>query len=227
MESDVEVLLGTTVLQLQNKRALLTGECGVGWVAFRHCVLAAGCRERSIGSLPVCGTRPAGIFTAGTAQKLTNIGKYDVGDEIVILGSGDIGQIMARRFALCGKHVIAMIEQRGELGGLARNQQECIQAYHIPVILHATVDEILGEGRLSGVMVRYLDTGRREYLACRTLITALGLIPEQELIAPLCKNGVLPPWLHVCGNCDYVHEIVDSVTVQAEALGKKLGKICM
>ena len=227
IESDVKVLLETTVLQLQNRCALLAGSCGVGWVAFQHCILAVGCRERTINSLPVGGTRPAGIYTAGTAQKLVNIGNYDVGDEIVILGSGDIGQIMARRFTLCGKHVVAMIEKRGALGGLARNQKECILAYHIPTILNAAVDEIAGERRIAGVMVRHLDTGSRELLACNTLITALGLIPAQELIMPLKKDGAMPPWLHLCGNCDYVHEIVDSVTVQAEALGMELGKTCM
>ena len=224
--SGIKVQTGMTVLRLQEQRALLCGNGAVRWIGFRQCVLAAGCREQTLGALPVSGTRPAGIFTAGTAQRLVNIGNYDIGDEIVILGSGDIGQIMARRFVLRGKRVVAMIEQHNALGGLARNRRECILAYHIPVILSATVDEMIGEGRISGVMVRHLDTGRRELLPCRTLVTALGLIPEQELIAPWGKDN-LPPWLHICGNCDYVHEIVDSVTAQAEALGERLGKNSM
>lgn len=215
--SGVELRLGTMVLALrENKTALLSGREGLAEVAFEKCLLCTGSRERSIGSLPVGGTRPAGIFTAGAAQKMVNLGGYDIGKRIVILGSGDIGQIMARRFSLLGKEVVAMVEAKSELGGLARNRRDCIQAFNIPVILNATVDQVLGTGRVSGVMVRHLDTGQREALSCDTLVTALGLIPERELVASL---GV-PDWLKSLGNCDYIHEIVDTVTAQAEKLLK-------
>lgn len=219
--SRIQVRAGTTVLRLYRDRtAVLSGGGSMAQISFGRCILATGCRERPIGALPVWGTRPAGIFTAGAAQKLVNLGHYDLGGEIVILGSGDIGQIMARQFAQKGKRVVAVIEQREELGGMARNRKECIQAYGIPVLLRATVDEILGNGRISGVMVRHLDTGRRERLPCDTLITALGLIPERELTDSLRRDDRLPEWISLCGNCEYIHEIVDSVTAQAEKLGR-------
>jgi len=220
--SPVEVMTDTMVIRLnEDKTALLSGVNGLITVAFDHCILATGCRERPLGALPTGGTRPAGIFTAGQAQKLVNLGGYDVGERIVILGSGDIGQIMARRFSLLGKTVVAMIEIRDSLGGMARNHKECIQAFHIPVILSATVDEVLGTGRIEGVMVRHLD-GRREKLACDTLVTALGLIPERELLRHWEQNGTYPAWLSLCGNCEHVHEIVDSVTMQAQRLGASI-----
>ena len=222
-ESAVEVLTDTAVLQVrEDKTALLSSAEGLTKVAFDHCILATGCRERPLGALFAGGTRPSGIFTAGQAQKLVNLGGYDVGDNIVILGSGDIGQIMARRFSLLGKKVVAMIEIRDRLGGMARNQKECIQAFGIPVILSATVDEVLGTGRIEGVMVRHLTDGRRERLNCDTLVTALGLIPEREPVRHLFKNETYPSWLSLCGNCEHVHEIVDSVTAQATRLGASL-----
>ena len=221
--SPVEVMTDTMVVELRaDKTALLSGTAGRLRVWFDHCILATGCRERPLGALPVGGTRPAGIFTAGQAQKLVNLGGYEVGGKIVILGSGDIGQIMARRFSLLGKTVVAMVEIQDKLGGMARNRRECIQAFNIPVILSATVDEILGTGRISGVMVRHLTDGRREHIECDTLVTALGLIPERELVRHLETKGKYPPWLSLCGNCEHVHEIVDSVTAQAQKLGASL-----
>ncbi len=225
VQSHIRVLTRTTVLQLnRDQTALFSGSAGLTQVSFTRCILASGCRERSIGSLPVWGTRPAGIFTAGAAQKLVNLGHYHLGSEIVILGSGDIGQIMARQFVQAGARVVAMIEQKAVLGGLARNQRECIRAYQIPVILRATIDEILGDRRISGVTVRHLDTGYTQRLECDTLVTALGLIPEQELTDPLRQAHGLPDWLSLCGNCAYIHEIVDSVTTQAEKLGATCGQ---
>lgn len=221
--SGVQVSTGTAVLRLEQKKtALLSGPGGLERVGFDRCILAAGCRERPLGALPVSGTRPAGIFTAGQAQRLVNLGHYSIGNEIVILGSGDIGQIMARRFTLCGKRVVALVEQRDALGGMLRNRRTCVEACHIPVLLRATVDEVLGEGRITGVMVRHLDTGAREHIPCDTLVTALGLVPERSLAELLEREEGLPDWLHLCGNCDYVHEIVDNVTAQAEALGAGL-----
>lgn len=215
--SGVELRLGTMVLALrENKTALLSSRRGLSEMAFDKCLLCTGSRERSIGSLAVSGTRPAGIFTAGAAQKMVNLGGYDIGERIVIMGSGDIGQIMARRFTLLGKKVVAMVEKRSEPGGLARNRRDCLEACRIPLILNATVDEVLGAGRVSGVMVRHLDTGERERLSCDTLVTALGLIPERELLDGLGE----PDWLKSLGNCDYIHEIVDTVTAQAEKLMK-------
>jgi len=217
--SDVEVRLGTMVLELrEDKTALLSSPKGAYDVAFGRCILCTGSRERSIGSLKVGGTRPAGVFTAGTAQKMVNLGGYDIGRRIVILGSGDIGQIMARRLTLLGREIVAMVEQNSRLGGLVRNQKNCIEAYNIPVILNATVERIHGAGRVSGVTVRHLDSGETEILPCDTLITAIGLIPERELMAGIGQ----PEWLQLCGNCDYIHEIVDTVSAQAERLAAEI-----
>jgi len=211
-ETSVDVRLGTAVLELrENKTALMISPLGAEEVEFEKCILCTGARERTIGSLNVGGTRPAGIFTAGTAQKLINLGHYDIGSRVVILGSGDIGQIVARRLRLLGKEVVAMVEQNNRLGGLARNRKDCIEAFQIPVILNATVEEVCGSGRISGVVLRHLDSGEREMLECDTLITAIGLIPERELL-----EGVgTPAWLRCCGNCESIHEIVDTVSSQA------------
>ena len=223
--SSVCVRTGTFALRVgPDQTALLSSREGLRRVGFHRCILAAGCRERTIASLSIAGSRPAGIFTAGTAQKLMNIGHYDVGNTIVILGSGDVGQIIARQLTLAGKRVVAVIEQKPRLGGLPRNRRECLEVFQIPVILQATVDEILGEGRVRGVMVRDLPTGRRWELACDTLLTALGLIPDRALCQPLVGDGSLPSWLRLCGNCDYVHDMVDSVIKEAASLGAAWGE---
>ena len=218
----VEVRLETTVLSVSPDRtALLSGpRTGLSRLSFGRLVLASGCRETPIGALPVAGTRPAGIFTAGQAQRMVNLEGLDLGREIVILGSGDIGLIMARRFTLRGCHVRAVVEQREHCGGMARNYRDCILAYDIPLLTRATVTEVHGEERITGVTVRHLDTGAEERMPCDTLITAVGLVPERELLRPLGEP--LPGWVSLCGNCDYVHEIVDTVTDQAEALGRAL-----
>jgi len=219
----VRVRTGTSVLSLSPDRtALLSGRDGVRRVGFARCILAAGCRERTVGSLGVAGTRPAGVFTAGTAQRLENVDGLSVGSRIVILGSGDIGQIMARQFVRSGRTVVAVVEQRDHVGGLARNRRDCLEAYAVPVLLGATGDEIMGTGRISGVMVRHLDTGRRERLDCDALVTAVGLLPDRALCRDVLADGQLPPWLRLCGNCESVHDIVDSVTREAERLGAAL-----
>ncbi len=221
--SDIDVRTGTSVLNIsQGRKALLSGREGIYEISFDKCILSTGCRERSIGSLPIGGTRPAGIFTAGSAQKMVNLGGYDIGDNIVILGSGDVGQIMARRLTILGKRIVAMIEQNDSLGGLARNRRECIESYNIPTLTGCTIDEIRGSGRISSVIVRRISSGERFELCCGTLITAIGLIPERELILPLEKDGTYPRWLRLCGNCDYVHDIVDSVSLQADNIAKEL-----
>jgi len=219
--SRTDVRLETAVLRIfSDKTALLSAPGVLERIEFDRCILACGAREKPVGALPISGTRPAGIFTAGQAQKLVNLGHYDIGDRIVILGSGDIGQIVARRLTLLGKQIVAMVEISDHLGGLVRNQKECIEAYHIPIRLNATVSVIHGFPRISGVTLRHSDCGTEEQMDCDTLITAVGLIPEQELSRPLtAADGTLPGWLVSVGNCDYIHEIVDAVTMQAQAAG--------
>ena len=217
----VAIRTGTEVLELRlDRTALLSGRAGLRRVGFDRCILACGCRERTLDALNIAGTRPAGIFTAGTAQKLMNIGHYDVGSRVVILGSGDVGQIMARQLVQSGRRVEALVEKAASLGGLARNRRECVEAYHIPVLLRTTVEEVLGAGRVSGVILRDLETDRRWEQPCDALILAAGLIPDRALADRLTGGGPLPGWLKLCGNCDYVHDIVDSVTREALSLGE-------
>jgi len=221
-KSNIEFRGDTTVLELrEDKSALLSSAAGVETVRFKSCVLATGCRERAIGSLPVSGTRPAGVYSAGTAQKMVNLMGLDIGENIVILGSGDIGMIMARRFTLLGKNVITMVEKESAPGGLVRNIRNCIEAYSIPVLTHSTVSKVHGKGRIEGVSVRNLESGEEKFIPCDTLIVSVGLIPERELISGF---DAIPEWLSLCGNCESVHEIVDSVTMQSEAVGRKIAK---
>ena len=222
-DSSAVYLPGTRVLSLSlGKTALASGHDGLIRISFRECILAAGCTERTLWSLPVSGTRPEGVYTAGEAQEMIELGGYDIGNIIFILGSGDIGQIMARRFVQLGKTVVGMAEQKDHLGGIKRNQEECIRAYDIPVVLNSTVTEVRGFPCLTGVTLHHLDSGDDEFIECDTLITALGLEPDRSLAESLVAEGGYPDWLHFCGNADFVHEIADSASAQGEKLGRNL-----
>jgi len=218
-QSTVRILCDTMVLRIyENKTALLSGKDGLCMVHFRQCILASGCRERTIQSLDIAGTRPAGIMTCGTAQKLMNIDGLQVGDEILILGTGDVGQIVARDLIRAGRNVLAMIEKESAPGGLKRNQKECIEACSIPVMCNTQITRICGTERIRGVYVMHHDTGTEEYLPCSTLLTAIGMIPERELAEECFSHTPLPDWIRLSGNCDYVHDIVDSVSTEASRL---------
>lgn len=215
-ESHVQVLCDTMVLKLTPDRtALLSGTSGLRLIHFEKCVMACGCREKTIYASGICGTRPAGIMTCGTAQKLMNLDGLEIGDDIIILGTGDVGQIMARQLVLSGRKVIAMIEKEGAPGGLKRNQENCLKAFSIPVMLRTQITAISGKDRIDGVFAEHIDTGQKEFLKCGTLLTAIGMIPEKELAEECFHNTPLPDWLFLTGNCNYVHEIVDSVTTEA------------
>lgn len=220
-ESDIEVRTGVSVISLRpDATAVLSGGDGLYEIKAKAIILASGCRERPIGALPVAGTRPAGIFTAGMAQKMVNLGGYDIGNSFVILGSGDVGMIVARRLKLLDKTVSAVIEKEDRCGGLERNRVNCLVKYGIPLRTCSTVTEIHGTGRITGVTVRDLSTGREEYMACDSLITSVGLIPELELAEEASRGGQLPDWLFPAGNACYVHDLVDDVTFESEAIGK-------
>ena len=220
--TDIEILTDTTVVRLRpDGTAELSGPaCGLLEVAPAAVILASGCRERPIGALPVTGTRPSGIFTAGAAQKMVNVGGYDLGRRFVILGSGDVGLIMARQLTLLGKEVLCVIEKEPHCGGLERNRINCLENYGIPLRTLCTVTRIHGAARVEGVTVRNLSDGHEEYLRCDTLITSVGLIPERELSEEATAGGSLPDWLFLCGNACYVHDTVDDVTVEGEAVGR-------
>lgn len=213
----VRLLLGREVLSVsKEKTAVVSGGGSLETISFEKMILAAGCRERGIGSLLLGGTRPAGIFTSGQAQEMINLCRWSIGQRIVIVGSGDLGMIMARRFTLEGKTVEAVLEQNGRYGGMARNYRRCIEAYQIPILYRTVLREIHGMPRVTGVTAEHLDSGARETLSCDTLVTALGLIPEQTLARDLGA----PPWLFYAGNCRRVHDMAESAAAEGETVGR-------
>lgn len=208
----------------KDRTASVSTPAGLFLCSFDQCVLATGCREKNFYALGISGTRPDGIYTAGEAQEMLNLGRYDIGNRIVILGSGDIGQIVARRLVITGRTVVAMAEMNDHIGGMKRNRKECIADYRIPVILRSTVTEVHGYPKLTAVTLRHLDTGEEEMVSCDALITALGLVPETSAADSLKSDQGFPDWLHLCGNAGYVHEIVDSVSMEGLRLGQMLGR---
>lgn len=211
----------TEVLSVSKDReAVLSSGDGLERVQFSHLILAAGCRERPLGVLNITGTRPDGVFTAGQAQEMMNLHDRDPGERVLILGSGDLGMIVARRCVLRGKQVIAILEQAEKYTGLAKNYHGCVEAHSIPLWTRTTVTELHGTPRLTGVTVRELDSGAERFIPCDTLLLATGLIPEQTLVSGLGA----PPWLHLVGNCRRVHDLVDSAAHEARTVGSEIIK---
>ena len=207
-------------------------------------ILAMGCRERPRGALNIPGYRPAGIYSAGTAQRLVNMEGFMPGKEIVILGSGDIGLIMARRMTLEGAKVKVVAELMPYSGGLQRNIVQCLEDFGIPLKLSHTVIDIDGKERVKGVTLAQVDENRRpipgteEYISCDTLLLSVGLIPENELSSRLgvqmapatngpCVNESLEtsvPGVFACGNVLHVHDLVDYVSQEAANAGRYAAK---
>ena len=184
----IEVLLGTTVTALtQEKKLTCVNETGIHNIQAKAIILAMGCRERSKGALNIAGTRPAGLFSAGTAQKFVNIEGYLPGKRVVILGSGDIGLIMARRLTLEGATVLCVCEIMEHSSGLKRNIAQCLDDFGIPLYLEHTIVEIQGKERVSGVVIAQVDKNKRpipgteKQISCDTVLFSVGLIPENEL----------------------------------------------
>ena len=215
-------------------------ENGLFQIEARAIILAMGCRERPKGALNIAGTRPAGIYSAGTAQKCVNLEGYMPGKEVVILGSGDIGLIMARRMTLEGAEVKAVCELMPYSGGLSRNIEQCLNDFDIPLKLSHTVIEVHGKERVEGVTIAKVDknrkpiTGTEEYIECDTLLLSVGLIPENELTTGAkinldrITNGAVvdqdrqtsKEGVFACGNVLHVHDLVDYVSEEAEIAGK-------
>lgn len=238
----IPFLLDTMVLDITPDRVVTATntESGVFQLKAKAVILAMGCRERSRGALNIAGTRPAGIYSAGTAQKYVNLKGYLPGKEVVILGSGDIGLIMARRMTLEGAKVHAVCELMPYSGGLARNIEQCLNDFNIPLKLSHTVVEIHGRERLEGVTIAKVDERRRpiaetrEYIPCDTLLLSVGLIPENELPKTAdvsldrVTNGAVvdqdrqtaTEGIFACGNVLHVHDLVDFVSEEAEVAGK-------
>lgn len=240
-ELGIECKLNTMVLDItENKIITATNkEDGIFFIEAKAIILAMGCRERSKGALNIPGSRPSGIFSAGTAQKFVNMKGYMPGKEVVILGSGDIGLIMARRMTLEGAKVKAVCELMSYSGGLARNIEQCLNDFDIPLKLSHTVVEIHGKERLEGVTIAKVDENKkpidetREYIPCDTLLLSVGLIPENELTLKAqvdmdrVTNGAVVDQkretsiegIFACGNVLHVHDLVDYVSQEAEIAG--------
>jgi thioredoxin reductase len=170
--------------------------------------------------LTIPGTRPAGIFTAGLAQEMVNIHGILPGKNVVIIGSGDIGLIMARRMTLEGAKVHAVLEILDHLSGLVRNKIQCLDDFGIPLYLQHETLEIIGKDRVEAIRYRDNTTGKENVMACDTLLFSVGLIPERDL---LIDAGIEPgDGIHVAGNADYVHDLADWVTKDGEKLGRSL-----
>lgn len=237
----VEVRTDTMVLSLEPDREVHSmNRDGYHVDKGRTVILAMGCRERTRGAIGIPGTRPAGVLTAGTAQRYLNIQGYRVGNRVVILGSGDIGLIMARRLKLTGAEVLACIELMPHSSGLTRNIVQCLDDFDIPLYLSHTVTEIEGRDRITGVTVAEVDADRRpvpgtqKHFACDTLLLSVGLIPENELsraagmeMDPRTGGPVVYenmettlPGFFACGNVVQVHDLVDYVTLESQRAGQ-------
>lgn len=237
----IKIYRETTAISLSKERVVLVqSKQGILKIKAGAVVLAMGCRERSRGALNIPGTRPAGVYSAGTAQKLMNCDGFAVGKRVVVLGSGDIGLIMARRLTLEGAKVEAVCELLPYSGGLKRNIVQCLQDYNIPLYLSTTVAEIHGAKRVEGVTVAKVDENRqilpetKRFIPCDTLLLSVGLIPENELtrgagiaLDPVTGGAAVDenrqtgaPGIFACGNVLQVHDLVDYVSDEAELAGK-------
>ena len=207
----VSLALNTTVLSVSgDKTAVISGrEFGRKRISFSQLILASGCSEIPIGALPIGGTRPKGIYTAGQMQEMMNLHGVVPKGPVVILGSGDLGLIMAKQLAEAGLSV-TMVEQKSHCGGMARNQR-CLDEYPITIICSDTIREVLGYPHITGCV-----TEKGSMLPCQTLLIAAGLRPERELIAHLGN----PEWLHTCGNCNTVHPMVEAVVNEGKQAGQ-------
>ena len=208
---DISLALNTTVLSVsENRTALLSGpETGRREVRFDRLILAAGCREIPMGALPIAGTRPGGIYTAGQMQEMMNLHGIVPQGPAVILGSGDLGLIMAKQLAQAGLSV-TLVEKSSRCGGMARNQR-CLEEHPIRLICGDTVAEVRGYPRITGCI-----TAKGLEIPCRTLLIAVGLQPERELVSHLGN----PEWLHICGNCNTVHPMVEAVINEGKLAGE-------
>lgn len=240
--SDIDVKLGTMVMEIMKDKKVIAVNRNDGMfeISTNALILAMGCRERTRGAITIPGSRPAGIMTAGTAQSYVNLEGYIPGKEVVILGSGDIGLIMARRLTLEGVNVKGVIELMPYSTGLIRNKVQCLDDFGIPLLLSHSIVEIHGNDRVEGVTIAEVDknlkpiAGTEQYVSCDTLLLSVGLIPENELSNKLgcemdqvTKGPVVNekritniPWVFACGNVLHVHDLVDNVTQEAEIAGK-------
>lgn len=245
----VEFLMDTMVLEILPNGGLIcvNSRLGIVRINCKSTILAMGCRERTRGALAIPGSRPAGVYTAGAAQRMVNRQNEMVGRKVVILGSGDIGMIMARRMSLEGAEVVAVIEIMDYLAGLTRNRVQCLDDFGIPLRLSHTVTRIVGNHRVEGVWIAKVDAekkaiaGTEEFIACDTLLLSVGLIPENELSrgAEIRINSMTNgpevnqfmqtsiPSIFAAGNVVHVNDLVDNVSRESELAGCNAAKFAL
>ncbi len=240
-EYKIPYILNTTVLEITKDKVITAvNENGIIELRAKAIILAMGCRERPRGAINIPGSRCSGIFSAGTAQKFVNVEGYMPGKEVVILGSGDIGLIMARRMTFEGAKVKAVVELLPYSSGLKRNVVQCLDDYNIPLKLSHTVIDIKGKDRLEGVVIAKVDEnkkpikGTEELISCDTLLLSVGLVPENELsksagvaLSPVTGGAIVNESLETniegifaCGNVLHVHDLVDNVSLESSNAGK-------
>ena len=249
-ELGVEYMLGAMVLQVDhstNTVVCTSSEKGLTCVKAGSIVLAMGCREKTRASIAVPGTRPAGLYTAGAAQRLINRQNIMVGKKVVILGSGDIGMIMARRMTLEGAQVVMVVELMDYLAGLTRNRVQCLDDFGIPLKLAHTITRIEGDQRVTGVWVVPVDANKQPikekeaFVVCDTVLFSVGLMPENELtrkagiaINPITNGPAVnqymqtsAPSVFACGNVVHVNDLVDNVSEESSRAGKYAARYAM
>ena len=249
LKRNIPFLVGATVNDLSRDKivTVTSPETGILKIKAEAVILAMGCRERSRGALNIPGSRPSCIFSAGTAQKFINVKGYAVGKRVVILGSGDIGLIMARRLTLEGAKVLAVCEIMPFSSGLKRNIEQCLNDFGIPLYLSHTITRIEGEDRVTGVVVSKVDekkrpvSGTEMHFDCDTVLFSVGLIPENELskkagvtLSAKTKGAVVDQdrqtsadGIFACGNVLHVHDLADFVSEEAELTGKAAARYAL
>ena len=239
-DENIDILLDTMVISIsKDKKIRAMNSSGVVDIAAKAIVLAMGCRERARGAIGIPGDRPAGVFTAGTAQRYINIEGYMVGKKVVIQGAGDIGMIMARRIVLEGGEVVAVLNRGAIVKGLMRNIVQCLEHYDIPLLLNHNIVRINGKERVESVTVVRTDerkraiSGTEQIFECDTVLLSVGLIPENELSriagveidsrtsGPYVNESMETsiPGIFACGNVVHVHDVVDFVTEESQRAG--------
>lgn len=249
-ELGVEFLLNSMVLEINEEEGYVicvNKDYGMTKVEGKAVILAMGCRERTRANIMIPGTRPAGVYTAGSAQRLVNRQNEMVGKKVVILGSGDIGMIMARRMTLEGAQVLAVIELMDYLAGLTRNKVQCLDDFGIPLYLSHTITKIDGYQRVKGIYFAKVDENKKpiketeQYIECDTLLLSVGLIPENELtrkagieVSPITNGPKVNQYMQTsaekifaCGNVVHVNDLVDNVSTESMRAGKFAAQYAM
>lgn len=245
-EMNIEYKLNTMVLDINDDKKIhaINSKDGFMTIEAKTIILSMGCRERTRGAINIPGYRPAGVFTAGAAQRYINMEGYMVGKKVVILGSGDIGLIMARRMTLEGAEVQAVVELLPFSGGLTRNIVQCLDDFNIPLLLSHTIIDVEGKDRLQGITIAKIDENRKpikgteQHFDCDTLLLSVGLLPENELSenagieldkitgGPIVNEAMETSikGVFACGNVVHVHDLVDYVTAESRRAGKNAAK---